>query len=94
MDVRLGRGRVDALADDADRSSFDDRVTPRNVRGAELEQSDCVPVGRLDRDGAAARGDEAGEGDGAAHGRERGGPHLRADVDAAVLPARIGVGAE
>jgi hypothetical protein len=92
----VGRRRpvVGALADQTDSRSLGELVAARDADGAELEQGDRVAVGCLDGDGAPAARNRADEGD-EAGGR---GDHRRADrrahVDAAVLTARVRVGAE
>ena len=94
MDVRLLRHRIDALADDADRRAFDDHVTFGDAGRAELEQGHRVPVGCLDRDGAATTWHEAGKGDDAGGWGEHLRTHSGVDVEAAVLSGRVGVRTE
>jgi hypothetical protein len=94
MDVRSGRGRVDALADDADDRPLLDDAAAEHARRAELEQGHGIAVGRLDRDRAAAAGDGADERNRPCGRGEDRAAELSADVDAAVLSARVGVRAD
>jgi hypothetical protein len=87
----LGRA---ARADGADGGPFDDRRTPFDRQRSEMQQRHGVAVGRLDRDRAAACRHCPGERDEARGRRGHGGAQRRADVDAAVEAAGIGVGAE
>ncbi|MEO5574845.1 MAG: hypothetical protein ABIR67_06040 [Gaiellaceae bacterium] len=91
MDVRRGGERILALAHAADDVAFRNTGAARDVDRAELQQRDGVAVGGLNRQRPTAARDRAGERDGAGRGctyRVAGG---RTDVDAAVLPGRIGV---
>ena len=94
MEVRSGRDPVGALAHGADDRALRHDRAAADAERAELEQRDRVAVRGLDRQRAAAARHGAGERDGAGRGRAHLGAHGRAEVDAAVLPARVGVGGE
>ena len=91
MDMRRSGNGVLALAHLTDDRPLGDRAAARDADRAELEQRHCVPVRRLDRQGAPASGDGAGEGDRAGRRRADGTPGGRADVDASVLAGRVRV---
>ena len=94
VDVRRRRDGVDARADDADDRSFGDHAAARDARRAELQQRHRVAVRGQDRDRPTTARDRAGERDGACCRGDHLASELGADVDATMLPARIGVGAE
>jgi hypothetical protein len=91
MDVRSGRDRIHALADDTDDRPLLDDAAAKHARRAELEQGHGIAVGRLDRDRAAAAGDRADERDRPRGRREHAAADLTCNVDAAVLSARVRV---
>jgi len=90
----LRRRRIGTLADGADGRPFVDDVAAKHLDRAELQQRHGVTVGGLDRDRAAAVRDGTDERDRPGHGSEDSGPDRRADVDAAVLTARVRIGSE
>jgi hypothetical protein len=92
--VRRVRDRVRALADASDAHAFRNRVAAPDRDTRELEEGHGEAVARLDRQRTAAVGDRARERDGAADRRVHGVADGRADVDPAMLAARIGVTAE
>jgi hypothetical protein len=94
VDVRLGRGRIAARADAGDEDSLFDGVALRNQQLSELQERNGVAVGRLDGERLPATGNDAGEGHGSGRRRPDVRAELAADVDPAVLVARIRVGAE
>ena len=97
-DAEVDVGPVDlgcpAGADRADDRALGDLVSLRHLDRAEVEQRHGEAVGRLDRDGAAVRRQRPGEGDRAARRRGHGRAGVAGDVDAAVLPAGVGVVAD
>jgi hypothetical protein len=92
--VRRVRDRVRALADAPHAHALRNRVAAPDRDARELEERHREAVARLDRHRAAAVRDRPRERDGAADRRMHGVSERRADVDPAVLPARIGIGAE
>ncbi len=94
VDVRRGRDRIGALTDHADDSALRDGAATQDARRCELQQRYRIAVRGLDRDGAAAAGDRADERDRARRRGEHSASNPGADVDAAMLPACIGVRAE
>ena len=92
--VRHGVLGYAARADGAHGGPFGDRRAAFDRQRSEMQQRHGVAVGRLDRDRAAARRHRPGERDQARGRRAHGGAKRRADVDAAVKAAGIGVGAE
>ena len=80
-----------ARPDRADRRALGHGRVLRDGDRPEMRERDRIPVGRLNRHRFAARGHRAGEADGAARGCDDGCPGGSADVDAAVLAARIRV---
>jgi hypothetical protein len=92
--VRCRGHVVGALADGADGRSLGKLRAAGDHDGAELEQGDRVAVGSLDRECAPAARHGADEGDQAGGRRDNRSADGRADVDAAVLAARVGVRAE
>jgi hypothetical protein len=94
MNVRRRGDRVVARADDPDDVALRDDVAPSHPGRSELKQRHGVAGAGLDRDRATAVGNGPGERDGARCRGGDGGTELGADVDAAVLPARVRVGAE
>ena len=92
--VRRVRDRVRALADAPDAHALRNGVAAPDRDARELEESHGEAVTRLDRQRAAAVRDRARERDGAANGRVHGVANGRADVDPAMLAARVGVIAE
>jgi hypothetical protein len=91
VDVRDKRDRVRALPDGADDRAFGDVAPAEHAGRGELQQRHRVPVGGLDRERMAAAGHLPCEGHRAAPRRD----HRRAErgthVEAAVLPAGVGV---
>jgi hypothetical protein len=94
VDVRGEGDGVGALADGADDGALGDDAAAQDADRAELEKRDRIAVRALDRDRAAATRDHADEGHVAPDRRAHRAPHRTADVDAAVLAARIDVVAE
>jgi hypothetical protein len=92
--VRRVRDCVRALADAPNAHAFHNCVAAPDRDARELEEGHREAVTRLDRQRAAAVRDRARERDGAADGRVHGVADGRADVDPAMLAARIGVAAE
>jgi hypothetical protein len=94
VDARDGRFRGAARAHRPDRRTLGDRVALGHADRPEVDERDGVAVGREDRDAAPVGRQRARE----RHDTRRGRPDGRAvragDVDAAVLPTRIGVRAE
>jgi hypothetical protein len=94
MDVRVGRHGIDADADGAHDRTLGHGVVARDRSGGQLEQRHRVAVRRLDGDGAPAGGEGADEGDRAGRRSQHGRTDVGPDVDAAMLAARVRVGAE
>jgi hypothetical protein len=94
VEMRRDGDRVGALAHGPDDGALRHDRAAGDAERAELEQRDRVAVRGLDRQRAAASRHGAGERDGAGRGCPHLGAHGRAEVDAAVLPARVGVGGE
>jgi hypothetical protein len=92
MDVRRRGDGVLARPHLADDGPLGDLRAARDADRRQLEQRHRPAVGGLDRQRPAAAGDGAGERDGAGRGRAHGRSRRRADVDAPVLPRRVGVG--
>ncbi len=92
--VRLTRGRVGALADDADARALGDLVPALDGDRAELQQRHGIPVGRTDRQRATTARDRPHE----RHAPRRRRAHRIAErashVDPAMLSARVRVRAE
>jgi hypothetical protein len=90
MDIR-GSRFVRRRRDRADRLPLAHKSILRNSDRAQPDQCDRVAVVGSDRDGASVTGHRAGKRDGAGTRR----PHARAgvsgDIDAAVLPAGVGI---
>ncbi len=95
-EVHVGRWpfRLAARADHADRSALGDGVALDHGDATEVGQRDRVPVGGLDRDGAPVRRHRARERHDARGGRQDGLAVVALNVDAAMLPRGVGVGAE
>jgi len=92
--VRLRCHRVGALAHvPHGRPLLDDRAA-NHVDRAELEQGHRIAVGGLDRQSATAVRNRAYERDRAGYRRDDLRADLCADVDAAVLPAGVGIAPE
>jgi hypothetical protein len=85
-DLRLAGG-----ADCGDRVALCDRGAPRNRKRAEVRQGDGETGRGLDGDRPARCRHRAGERDGAGRRRVHLGACGSADVDAPMLPARVGV---
>jgi len=94
VDVRRRRDHVGALADVADDRAFRDEAAAQDARRAELQQRHRKAVGGLDRDRPTAARDRADERDRPRGRSKHRAPELGADVDAAMLPARVAVRAE
>jgi hypothetical protein len=94
VDVRLSQLRLAARADRADGGAFGHGCTAPDHEGAEMDEGHRVPVGGLDRDGAAAAGNGARERNRARSRGAHGGAGRGADVDAAVLSRRVRVVSE
>ena len=93
MDVRprnLGRA---ARAHGPDDRTLDHRRVARDDDRAEMRERHGEAVGRLDRDRPAARRHGARKGHDARHGREHRRAVGRGDIDAAVLPRSVRMGA-
>jgi hypothetical protein len=88
-DVRLGMIRHAARPDGADDGPLGDGGPTRDRNRPEVHQRRRVPERSLDRDRLAAGRHGAGECDDALCRREHVRPGRRAEVDPAVLPARI-----
>ena len=73
---------------------FGHRVALPHAEFSQVAERDREPVSRQDRDRLAMRRDGAGKGHRAARRRENRFACLGADVDAAMLPRRVGVSAE
>jgi hypothetical protein len=94
MDVRnlvLGRS---ARSDRPDRRPFANRVTFLDGERAKLNERDRVAVVGLDRDDLSVRAYRPGECDGPGSRCEYGSAAIPADVDSAMLAARVRVAAE
>jgi hypothetical protein len=91
VDVGPVHLRRAARADGADRSTLRHGRVARDGDRAEVRQRDRQPVGRLDRHRLAARRYGPREADDAGRRRDDGRVRGRRDVDAAVLPARVGM---
>jgi hypothetical protein len=85
------RDRVRALADAPDAQAFRNRVAAPDRDARELEKGHREAVARLDRQRAAAVRDRACERDRAADRRVHGVADGRADVEPAMLAARVRV---
>jgi hypothetical protein len=94
MDVGLARDRVHARPDDADDGSLGDLVASPDRDRTELKQRDGETIRSLDRERAAAVGERAAERDPAGRRRTNGCTERSSHVEAAVLPAGVGVVAE
>jgi hypothetical protein len=94
VDVGLCVLGLAARADRPDGRALRDGLPLLHGDRAEMHERRGVPVRRLDRDRAAAAGNGSGEGDRAARRRDDALAGASADVDAAMLPARVRVGAE
>ncbi len=94
VDMRSRRDRVGALADVADDSALRDEAAAHATRRTELQQRHRIAVGGLDRQRPTAARDRADERDHPRRRGKHGASELGADVDAAVLPARVVVRAE
>ena len=94
VDGRDGLLRRAARADRADRAALGDRVALRDDDRPEVDERDGVPVRREDRDAAPVGRQRARERHDARRGRSDGRAVRTGDVDAAVLPTRVGVRAE
>jgi hypothetical protein len=79
--------------DRPDRRPFANRVTLRNGERAEMDECHRVAVVGLDRDDLSARGHRPRERDVARSRRQYGSAAISADVDAAMLAARIRIAA-
>jgi hypothetical protein len=93
VDVRLREIRVDGGTDRSDDRSFVDERSARHPDRPEMEQGHRRGERRLDRDRLAAARNGACEGDDALGRREDGRADRSRDVDAAMLAARIWMGA-
>jgi hypothetical protein len=91
VDVRLGRRRVGARPDRPDRVALGDHPALVDERRAELRQRDRIAVRRPDRDHPPVAGHRARERHDAAGRRPHRRAHVAADVDAAMLPGRVGI---
>jgi hypothetical protein len=78
----------------ADDHTVGDDVTASNADRAEMRKRHRVPVRRLDRERPSARRDRAGERNRPGRRRRHRAGRCASDIDAAVLPGRIRVGAE
>ena len=94
VDVGLERHRVAARAGQGDDRSLRHRLAARDEHLAELEQRHRPAVAGLDRQRPAAAGHRPRERDRPARRRAHRGARLRPDVDPAVEPAEVRVGAE
>ena len=94
MDVGLGRCGIDARPASAHDCTLRHHVALGDHGLGELEQRDRVAVGGLDRHTAPALRERAHEGDAPARRGANLGPGGDADVDTAVLAARVRVRAD
>jgi hypothetical protein len=94
VDARDGRFRRAAQAHRPDRRPLGDRVALSHDDRPEVDERDGVAVGREDRDAAPVGRQRARERHDARRRRPDGRAVRAGDVEAAVLPARIGVRAE
>jgi hypothetical protein len=92
--VRRRRIGLDARPDAPDRVALGDHPAPFDEQRTELRQRHRMAVRGADRHDEAVPGDGAREGDLAGGRRDHRRAELACDVDAAVLAARVGVGAE
>ena len=92
VDVRRPGDGVGAFTRDPDDSTLLDGAAASDAHRAELEERDRVAVRGLDRQRSASARDGARERDGARAGRPHLGADGRAEVDAAVLTARVRIG--
>jgi hypothetical protein len=94
MDVRRRGDRIGTVADDTDDRPLSDAAAAQDTRRGELQQRHRVAVLSLDRDRPTATRDRADERDRAGSRGEHRAAELCADVDTAMLPARVRVRAE
>jgi hypothetical protein len=94
MDVGLGVLGGAARPDRPEGRALRDGLLGSHAERAEVDERDRVAVGRLHRDGSASAGNRAGEADDSCRRREDGRTRRSCDVDAAVLPAGVGIVSE
>jgi hypothetical protein len=94
MDMRRGGPRLPARPNHPDDRAFRNRRPARYADRPQLDERDRVPVRRLDRHAFAARRHRPGKADFAARRRAHRRFQGRSDVDAAMLPAGVGIVAE
>jgi hypothetical protein len=94
MDVRPGDSRLPARPDRPDDPAFRNGRPARHADRSQLDERDRVPVRRLNRHAFATRRHRPGKADRPTRGRSHRRSQGRADVDAAVLPAGVGVVAQ
>jgi hypothetical protein len=92
--VRNGQLGHAARADGANDIALGHRRVPGHAERAEMEQRRGVPVGGLDRQRLAARRHRSGERDRPAGWRDDRRPSRGADVDAAMEPGAVRIGAK
>jgi hypothetical protein len=94
MDVRPGGSRLPARPDRPDDPAFRNGRPARHADRPQLDERDRVPVRRLNRYAFAVRRHGPGKADRPTCGRSHRRSQGRSDVDAAVLPAGVGVVAQ
>lgn len=94
MDVRPGDSRLPTRPDRPDDPPFNNGRPSRRADRSQLDERHRVPVRRLNRHAFATRRHRPGKADRPTHGRPHRRSQGRSDVDAAVLPAGVGVVAE
>jgi hypothetical protein len=94
MNIGIGVLRVAARAELGDRVAFVDRRALLDSQGAEVREGDRVSARGCDRQTEPVRRNGAREGHRAAGRGANRLASICADVDAAVLAARVGVGAK